>query len=115
MLKKQLKRLRRIKRIRARVKGTRAIPRLSVFKSAKHIYAFLIDDEKGKTLLLASDFELKKKPKGKTKIAFAVGELLANKAKEKKFSKIVFDRHGYKYTGRIKALADGAREKGLLF
>ena len=119
---KQLKRRRRHKRVRAKIKGTTKIPRLCVFRSNKHIYAQLIDDEKGKTFISASDLDLKKsktKPKkeltGKAVIAYRVGQILAQKAIEKKLEKIVFDRGGYKYHGRIKALADGAREGGLKF
>lgn len=119
---KQLKRRRRHKRVRSIVKGTAKVPRLCVFRSNKHIYAQLIDDEKGKTLISASDLDLKKtKTKikkeltGKAAIAYRVGQILAQKAIEKKFEKIVFDRGGYKYHGRIKALADGAREAGLKF
>ena len=119
---KQLKRRRRHKRVRSIVKGTAKVPRLCVFRSNKHIYAQLIDDEKGKTLVSASDLDLKKsktKSKkeltGKAAIAHRVGEILAKKAVEKKFEKIVFDRGGYKYHGRVKALADGVREGGLKF
>ncbi|GAF80190.1 unnamed protein product [marine sediment metagenome] len=129
---KQLKRRRRHKRVRSIVKGTAKVPRLCVFRSNKHIYAQLIDDEKGKTFISASDLDLgksqpkagrpraeKTKPKkeltGKAVIAYRVGQILAQKAIEKKLEKIVFDRGGYKYHGRIKALADGAREAGLKF
>lgn len=114
------KRLRRHKRIRAKIKGTSKIPRLCVFRSNKHIYAQLIDDDKGKTLISASDLDIKKvKSKkditGKALIAYYVGQILAQKAMVKKITKVVFDRGGYKYHGRIKALADAAREAGLKF
>lgn len=110
------KRIRRKKRIRAKIFGKKERPRLCVFRSAKHIYCQLIDDEKGTTLVWASDLELKKK-KGKTKkeLAFEVGKLIAKKALRKKIEKVVFDRGGYKYHGRVKALAEGAREGGLKF
>jgi len=109
----------RHKRIRAKIKGTAKVPRLCVFRSNKHVYAQLIDDEKDRILLLASDLEIKK-PKGKkVDLARQVGKLLAEKAKNlsagKQIGKIVFDRAGYKYHGRIKSLAEGARENGLKF
>lgn len=112
---KRLKRNRRHKRIRSRIKGTGKIPRLCVFRSNKHIYGQLIDDEKGKTLLVVSDKELKKSSGKKIEIADQVGQLLAKKSLEQKIEKIVFDRSGYKYHGRIKALAEGARKGGLKF
>jgi len=123
MLKRQKKRYRRHRRIRAKIFGSAKIPRLCVFRSAKHIYAQLIDDEKGNTLLAASDLEIEKQKKKKTKteIAFEVGKLLAEKALKTRsargplIEKIVFDRGGYKYHGRVKALAEGAREGGLIF
>ncbi|MDI6592062.1 MAG: 50S ribosomal protein L18 [Patescibacteria group bacterium] len=122
---KREKRYRRHKRVRAKIFGTSEKPRLCVFRSIKHIYAQLIDDQKGKTLISASDLELKNK-KIKTKeiqksltkkvaIAYKVGRLIAKKALEKKIEKVVFDRGGYKYHGRVKALAEGAREGGLKF
>ncbi len=104
----------RHKRVRAKIIGTKEIPRLCVFRSNKHIYAQLIDDEKGKTLVSVKDVEIKKKNK-KTELAFEVGKLIAKKAIEKKIEKIVFDRAGYQYHGRVKSLADGAREGGLKF
>ncbi len=102
-------------RIRKKVKGKKDRPRLFVFESLKHIYCQLIDDEKGKTILAASDFEIKEKKKNKIEMAKEVGKLIAKKAKEKGIEKVVFDRGGYKYHGKIKALADGAREGGLKF
>jgi len=89
---------------------------LCVFRSLRHIYAQLIDDKEGKTLVSASDLEIKKK-KGvkKTEIAKEVGKLIAKKAVAQKIKKVVFDRGGYKYHGRVKNLADGAREGGLEF
>src|SRR4030042_4438585 len=109
MLEKQIKKYRRHKRVRAKVKGTADIPRLCVFRSARHIQAQLIDDERGKTLVSISDSEIKKRVK-KTDLAIQVGKLIAKKAVDKKINKIVFDRGGYKYHGRVKALAEGARE-----
>ena len=129
MLEKQEKRHRRHKRVRAKIYGTAKMPRLCVFRSAKHIYVQLIDDEKGKTLSIASDLEIKKtkttkkeKSKkndktlvGKAAKAHEVGKLIAKKALEKKIEKVMFDRGGYKYHGRVKAVAEGAREGGLKF
>jgi large subunit ribosomal protein L18 len=107
------KRKRRHKRIRSRVSGTALVPRLSAFKSNGYIYAQLIDDDAGKTL--ASVSSLKVKAQSKTLAAGEVGKLIAKEATTKKIKKVVFDRGGYVYTGRIKALADGAREGGLSF
>lgn len=103
----------RRKRIRSKVSGTKEMPRLSVFKSNKFVYAQLIDDESGKTL--ASSSSVKIKAKGKTEQARKVGEDLAKKAEAQKIKKAVFDRGGFIYTGRVKALAEGAREGGLKF
>lgn len=106
----------RRKRVRAKIFGTSNVPRLSVYASNKHIYAQIIDDEKMTTLTAASDRDKGHKLKGKkTEIARAVGNLLAKKAKEKKIKKVVFDRGFRLYHGRIKALAEGAREGGLEF
>ena len=120
MLVKQQKRIRRHKRVRTKIKGTAKVPRLCVFRSAKHIYAQLIDDEKGMTISSASDLEIKKmKGKPKKEKAKEVGKLIAKKAKNlpagRQVEKVVFDRGGYKYHGRIKSLAEGAREGGLIF
>jgi len=110
------RREKRKKRTRAKTFGTKERPRLCVFRSLKHIYAQIVDDTEGKTLVSASDLELKKK-KGmkKVEIAKEVGKLIAKKALEKKIEKVSFDRSGYKYHGRVKALAEGAREGGLKF
>lgn len=106
-------------RVRKKISGTNERPRLSVFRSAKHIYAQLIDDEKGVTLASAStiDKELSGKLKngGDVEAARKVGELIAERAKAKGYERVVFDRGGYLYHGRIKALADAAREAGLQF
>lgn len=109
---KKEKRQKRHRRIRAKVKGTAKCPRLAVFKSNQHIYVQLIDDEKGKTIIGLSDDKLKGK---KMEIAQKIGEVIAEKALAKKISKVVFDRGGYKYHGRIKAVAESARTKGLKF
>ena len=107
------KRARRHRRVRSKVKGTAERPRLSVFKSNRDIYVQLIDDVSSKTLAAASSVEMKgKKMMDK---AMAVGELIAKVAKTKKIDKIVFDRGGYVYTGKVKALADSARKAGLIF
>jgi len=137
---KQEKRQRRHKRVRGKIYGTAFRPRLCVFRSNKHIYAQIIDDESGKTLAVSNDSELKKKkePAGSAKgektkvfhdekkkdeqkrakniaIAYEVGELIAKKSLAKKIEKVVFDRGGYKYHGKIKAIAEGARSAGLKF
>ncbi|MCD6550589.1 50S ribosomal protein L18 [bacterium] len=116
---KKEKRKKRHKKIRSRISGTAQIPRLCVFRSNRHIYCQLIDDQKGHTIASASDFEVKKASlKGlnkKVAVAYQVGKLIARKAKEKNIKKIVFDRGGFAYHGRVKAVADGAREGGLEF
>lgn len=129
---RQKARERRHRRVRAKIKGTSLRPRLCVFRSLKHIYAQIIDDEKGTTQVAASDLELQKnksnldklniskkiegiKMTRKVQLAYLVGKLIAKKAIEKKIRKVVFDRGGYKYHGRVKALAEGAREGGLEF
>ena len=116
---KRQKRIRRHRRIRAAIKGTALKPRLSVFRSNKHISLQLIDDEKRKTLASATDATAKKS-KTKTKIkktdsAFNVGKTLAELAKKKKIRYVIFDRGGYDYHGRVKAAAEGARAGGLKF
>lgn len=110
---KTAQRQRRHTRIRARISGTEAKPRLSVFRSNKAIYAQLVDDTKGQTLASASSMEIKGK-KG-IEAAKIVGQELAKVAKEKKIALCVFDRGGYEYHGQVKALAEGAREGGLQF
>ena len=112
---KHEKRRRRHKRIRAKIFGTSERPRLYAFRSPKHIYAQLIDDEHGKILAASSDLELKKKKMVKIEKAKKVGGMIAKKAEELKIEKAVFDRGGYKYHGRIKALAEAAKEGGLKF
>lgn len=108
------KRTRIHSRIRSRMSGTALRPRLSVFKSAQHIYAQLVDDENGKVLAFASDMKMKGKGK-KVRSAMEVGKLIAKEALAKKIESVVFDRGGFVYHGRVKAMADGAREGGLKF
>ena len=104
-------------RVRNKVTGTSNVPRLNVYRSNSNIFAQIIDDEASKTLVSASsiDKELKLENGGNTEAAAKVGELLAKRAKKAKISKVVFDRGGYLYHGRVKALADAARENGLEF
>lgn len=105
---------RRQNRIRAKISGTAKIPRLSAAKSLNHVYLQLIDDEKGKTLVSLHSKTLALKGK-KTEISLAAGRELAARAKKAGITKCVFDRAGRKYHGRVKAVADGAREGGLQF
>ena len=104
-------------RVRTKVVGTASVPRLNVFRSNQNIFAQIIDDNAATTLVSASsiDKELKLENGGNTEAAVKVGELLAKRAKKAKISKVVFDRGGYLYHGRVKALADAARENGLEF
>lgn len=110
---KVIARKRRQHRIRARISGTAIRPRLAVFRSLKAIHAQLIDDEKGKTIVAVSDTKIKKG--NKTERAKEVGKLIAEVAKTNKIDSIVFDRGGYAYHGRVKALAESARKTGLKF
>ncbi|MDH3359205.1 MAG: 50S ribosomal protein L18 [Desulfobacteraceae bacterium] len=116
---KKRARLKRKKRIRKNLVGTQERPRLSVFRSSKHIYAQVIDDTNGRTLVAASSMEkeVKEHPKFENKVAVAgfVGKIIAQRAIEKGISKVVFDRNGFLYHGRVKAISDGARETGLDF
>lgn len=114
-LSKQDRRLRIRNRIRKTVKGSASVPRLSVFRSNKDIYVQLINDEDGKTLLSGSSLKMDGKGKTKVEIAKEVGKAFAEKAKEAGIEKIVFDRGGYLYHGRVKSLAEGARDGGLKF
>lgn len=102
-------------RIRKKVVGTESRPRLSVFRSLKHIYAQVIDDGTGRTMAAASSREKGQTDGGKKDGAAGVGKLIASRCKEKGIEAVVFDRGGFKYHGRIKALADAAREAGLKF
>jgi large subunit ribosomal protein L18 len=115
---KTLRRTRRRMGMRKRIRGTPERPRLSVYKSLNHMYAQVIDDLAGKTLVAASSVDVADSVGGKTgnaAAAKAVGKLLAERAKAAGISSVVFDRGGFKYHGRIKALADSAREGGLQF
>lgn len=114
---KQIVRFKRKKRIRARIEGSPERPRLSVFRSNRHLFVQLVDDVKGHTLVSASTLEedLKEKVGGTIEGAKTLGNLVAKRALAKNISLIVFDRGGYLYHGRIKALADAAREGGLKF
>lgn len=113
---KELRRRKIKRRVRKKVSGTEERPRLSVFKSNKQIYAQVIDDRKGHTMAAASSQAIKDAQNvPKTEQAKAVGKELAQKAQEAKIEKVAFDRNGYRYHGRIKALAEAAREEGLKF
>jgi large subunit ribosomal protein L18 len=113
---KKVQRRRRIRYgIRKKISGTIEIPRLSVFRSNKAIYAQIIDDVAGHTLVASSSRDLKDASGNKTEIAKLVGQDLAKKATEKGIATVCFDRGGYLYHGRVKALAEGAREGGLKF
>ena len=113
---KQEKRIRRHKSIRANMHGTKDRPRLFAFRSNQHIYAQLVDDDNAKILMSVSDKDVKaKKGEKKTDVAKQVGILVAKKAIEAKIEKVIFDRGGFVFHGRIKAVADGAREGGLKF
>ena len=116
---RSIARVRRHVRVRKNLKGTTDRPRLNVFRSLSGIYAQVIDDQAGRTLLSAStvDQDLREKLKGlkKSEQAKLVGQTLAERAKDKGIQAVVFDRGGYRYIGRVKAFADGAREGGLQF
>jgi large subunit ribosomal protein L18 len=117
--KKDLARMKRRKRVRSHIKGTFERPRLNIFRSLKHIYVQAIVDTDGKTLISASTLspELKENLgySGNVEAAKKVGELIAKKCLEKGIQKVVFDRNGYLYHGRVKALAEAARMNGLIF
>lgn len=109
-------RARRKLRIRKKVTGTTERPRLTVFRSNKQIYAQVVDDSKGATLASATSLKIEKAPDAnKSKLAEQVGEAIAVACKAKGITEVVFDRNGYIYHGRVKALADGARKGGLTF
>jgi len=109
------RRARRHLRVRKRVQGSPERPRLVVFRSSKHIYAQVVDDTRGVTLIGAADTSegIQIEGKGKTAKSYALGRLIAARAKEKGIAKVVFDRGGYQYHGRVKAVAEGARKGGL--
>jgi large subunit ribosomal protein L18 len=115
-LKKVLNRERRHRRVRIKVFGTKKRPRMSVYRSNRNIFVQLIDDVKGHTLCSYSSLKLKNKEgKKKIEIAYLVGKEIGKIAKKKHIKEVVFDRGGYKYHGKVKALAEGARETGLSF
>lgn len=108
------KRIKRKLRVRKKVVGNVGMPRISIFRSNKYVYAQLIDDTSRKTLVsVQNEVPQLHKAKTKTKAAFEVGKLMAQKCKEAKIQKAVFDRNGYRYHGRVKSFADGLREGGL--
>jgi large subunit ribosomal protein L18 len=117
--KREVARLKRKARIRKKMKGTMERPRLSVFRSARHIYAQIIDDNAGVTLVTASSvesaFREQSKFEDKKAAAVFVGKMVAQRALEKGIKQVVFDRNGFLYHGRVKAVSDGAREAGLNF
>lgn len=114
--KKNIRQTARTRRVSIRIRGTQQRPRMAVYRSLKHISVQLIDDTVGKTILAATDKEINEAAKmKKTDVATRVGALVAEKAKQAKIITVVFDRRGNKYHGRVKALADGARAKGLEF
>jgi large subunit ribosomal protein L18 len=110
---KEANRLKRRRRVRAKVRGTAARPRISIFRSNRGIFAQLIDDERGVTLASVNWTEDALKSLGRMEQATQAGKLLAQRAKEAGIERAIFDRGGYQYHGRVKALADGAREEGL--
>jgi large subunit ribosomal protein L18 len=117
---KKESRLKRKKRVRKKIKGSSERPRLTVFKTSRHIYAQIIDDSNGRTLLSASTIskDILSKAQGiggNIKGAKLIGETIGKKGKEKGIGEVVFDRNGFLYHGRVKALADAARENGLKF
>ena len=116
---KRQARIKRKKRIRKKMTGTQERPRLSVFRSARHVYAQIVDDSRGATVVSASSVEkaVKSQPAFENKVALAehVGKLIAERAAEKGIKKVVFDRNGFLYHGRVKAISEGARKAGLDF
>ncbi len=112
---KQTSRLKKKLRIRKKITGSTEKPRLCVFRSAKHIYAQLIDDTNGKTLVSASTLEVEGVKGANKNSAQKIGETIAKRAIEKNIKTVTFDRNGYLYHGRVKSLADGARAAGLEF
>lgn len=108
-------RIRRHRRVRAKLAGTASRPRLAVFRSNAHIYVQLIDDATGNTLVAASDLGMERAPKGRAAQAEAVGKLVAERAQALGITAVVFDRGGRRYHGRVKALAEAARSAGMQF
>jgi len=117
--KKNRQRLQRRKRIRSKISGTAALPRMSVYRSLNHCYVQLIDDQSGRTLLglstISGDLKAGLAKTGNVEAARKLGEALAEQALKLNISRVVFDRNGFLYHGRVKAIADGARAKGLQF
>ena len=112
---KSIRKERRTKRVRGKILALKKLPRLTVFRSNKYIYAQIIDDKNGRTLVSVSEKETKEDALNNIQKAQDMGKIIAKKAVAKKIKNIVFDKGAYKYHGRIKALADGAREGGLIF
>jgi len=112
---KAVLRERRKKRIRKKISGTTERPRLSVFRSDRHVYAQVIDDTKGETLACVSSFEKGQHRRASVGVCVELGKALADRCKAKNIGSVVFDKNGFTYHGRVKALADGAREGGLQF
>lgn len=112
---KRAARIRRHKRVRRHLSGTSSRPRLNVFRSNTHIYAQVIDDSQGRTLVAANSLQIETDDLNKTETARRVGSLVASRAQEAGITSVVFDRGGYVYHGRVKALADAARKGGLAF
>lgn len=115
LVKKNQNKIRRANRTRARIHGTAERPRLSVFRSAKHIHAQLINDDAGTTIAASSDAQVKSEGKKPVEVAALVGTDVATKAKAAGIETVIFDRGAYKYHGRVQALADAARDAGLAF
>jgi len=113
--KREVARKRRQQRVRKTVRGSAAVPRLSVFRSNKHMYAQVISDETGHTLASVSTLKLEVKSAGNREAARRVGELIAEICKEQKIEQVVFDRNGFLFHGRVKEVAEGARAAGLKF
>ncbi|VEN74788.1 50S ribosomal subunit protein L18 [Candidatus Desulfarcum epimagneticum] len=117
--KKKTARLKRKKRIRKKVSGTAQRPRLTVFRSARHIYAQVIDDTQGRTLVsvstLEKDLKAQVESKGKIDSAVMAGKMIGERALSQGIERVVFDRNGFRYHGRVKAISDSAREAGLKF
>ncbi len=112
---KKIREARRIARTRKKILVKKTLPRLTVFRSNKFVYAQIIDDNHGKTIVSASEKELKGEIPGRSQRAEEVGRMIAKKAANKKIKNVLFDRGAYKFHGRIKALAEGARKEGLIF
>ena len=115
LLEKVALRLKRKKRIRKRLSGTEKVPRLTIYRSANHVYAQVIDDVRGITLAHVHSFKKGENTRAGKEVCQGLGKMLAQVCKEKNIGNVVFDRNGYAYHGRVKAFADGAREGGLKF